>query len=335
MIIKACDIPDKLRKLEALKRRIIASPEKVKEIEGEYAKVKAGYKGELSLSYFLNFLPSQQYHIFYNVRLPSYQSGLYFQMDILLLSKNFIVILEVKNIAGQIIYDPAFQQIIRLNSNGQEEVFKDPVLQVHRQKYQFQIWLQQQNVKQLPPIFTLAILSNPNTLIKTTSSQNNSQLQLIRPDKIPSVIKQFENHNNLEILNNKELKRISTKIMNSHVNEGFNIFSAFHLSDENIKKGVHCPDCFHIPLSKSRYNWICSNCNHKSKNAHLFSLEDFYFLYGQVITNNDLRNFLNIPSRHQAKRILQSVHLTSSGKNRGTKYILELNKIKNRTRANS
>ena len=42
MIIKACDIPDKLRKLEALKRRIIASPEKVKEIEGEYAKAKAG-----------------------------------------------------------------------------------------------------------------------------------------------------------------------------------------------------------------------------------------------------------------------------------------------------
>jgi hypothetical protein len=90
--------PIKVLKLYALLRRILPNQPLRQDIESELMKIEAGYKRELSLDYHLSFLPDKEYIILHNIRL-SYKT-FYFQIDTLILHTNFILILEVKNIAG-------------------------------------------------------------------------------------------------------------------------------------------------------------------------------------------------------------------------------------------
>ena len=71
----------------------------------------AGYRGEQSASSILEVLPENEYFIFHDIRLQGKPHP--FQMDLLILSSSFFLILEVKNMAGELYFDDDFKQIIR------------------------------------------------------------------------------------------------------------------------------------------------------------------------------------------------------------------------------
>ncbi|MFX3623267.1 MAG: nuclease-related domain-containing protein [Ectobacillus sp.] len=135
MIVKERKKPVKIQKLEALLRRLPPQHPKQKEIEENLAKSLSGYRGEQSLDYYLSFLPPKQQLILHDLRLK--ENGRYFQIDTLILTKAFILIIEAKNIAGTIFFDTAFHQLIR-TIDGKEEAFPDPIMQITRQKQQLQ-----------------------------------------------------------------------------------------------------------------------------------------------------------------------------------------------------
>lgn len=321
MIIKERLYPIKAKKLEVLRRRLKKNHEKAQMIELEYAKVLAGYRGELSLNYFLSFLPQDQYYIFHDLRLPSLQNEYFFQMDILLLSKHFFLIIEVKNLAGSVTYDPSNQQLIQFH-NEKEIVYKDPFLQVQRQKQQLYSWIEKANLTNLPPISALVILSNPQTLIKENSHTNQ---KIIRPDKLTSKIAEYERIYKHELLTEKELKKLCRHLMKGHIDEDYNVLEKFELTADHLIPGVHCPKCSSLPMYRKRYSWICLRCKYEDNEVYMPSLQDFYFLYGSSINNPQLRSFLDIPSRHRAKRILKSLNLTCIGSKKATSYILPFN----------
>ncbi|WP_367888742.1 nuclease-related domain-containing protein [Alteribacillus bidgolensis] len=63
-------------------------------MEKDAAKWFAGYKGEQSIDYPLTFLPSNKFYIRHGLRL--FDGSHYFQIDTLILSWDFFLILEVK-----------------------------------------------------------------------------------------------------------------------------------------------------------------------------------------------------------------------------------------------
>ncbi|MGM0874073.1 MAG: hypothetical protein ACQEWV_04595 [Bacillota bacterium] len=67
MIIKEKELPIKIKKLEALLRRLPKGHSKCSYVEEEFAKRMAGYKGEKSLEYYLSFL-DEDFHIFHDLR---------------------------------------------------------------------------------------------------------------------------------------------------------------------------------------------------------------------------------------------------------------------------
>lgn len=311
--------PIRAKKLEAIRRRLVANHEKALLIEQEYMRVIAGYRGESSLKYHLSFLSPGQYHILYGIRLPSAQNQYFFQTDIIILSKSFFLLIEVKNLSGSITYDPAFQQIIQ-QYNGKEKIYKDPILQVERQKLQFMLWLDKNKIINQPPIRTLVILSNSHAHIKTTS--NNINQPIIRPDKLPFKIAEYEKLHKHEIMSTKEIKRLSRLLYKSHSPEEYNAMQHFELTMHDLKTGVHCPRCEHLPIIKERYTWTCPKCKFSNKEAYVQSLQDYYYLFGPHISNSQFRQFLGISSRHTAQRLLQSIQTKKDGNCKGTKYRL-------------
>ena len=58
------------------------------------AKFMAGYKGELAIEYPLSFLPETEYRILHDIRL--FDQKHYFQIDTLIVSACFLLVLEIK-----------------------------------------------------------------------------------------------------------------------------------------------------------------------------------------------------------------------------------------------
>lgn len=111
MILKLRDIPIVMLKTEALSRRLAEHHFKKKEVEKHAKNLRAGYNGEKALDFTLGFLPEAPYIILHNLRIHD-GSG-FFQIDTLILSPQFILITEVKNISGTVTYDE-FGQAIRI-----------------------------------------------------------------------------------------------------------------------------------------------------------------------------------------------------------------------------
>ena len=100
MIGKDCEKPLKLLMLEALNRRLPESHPVQAALTVDIRKIHAGYRGEKRVFSILKALPEKDYLLFHDLRLPSIPYP--FQIDILLVSSSFILILEVKNIMSNL-----------------------------------------------------------------------------------------------------------------------------------------------------------------------------------------------------------------------------------------
>ncbi|WP_173917877.1 nuclease-related domain-containing protein [Halobacillus sp. Marseille-Q1614] len=138
MIVKPRTYPLKLRKIQSLLRRLPKSHSKYPFIQSTYSRNLAGYEGEKSIDYYLDLLPEEDYLILKDLRIKGEKH--YFQMDTILLTCKYILILEVKNFAGSLNLNRNTHQMIR-TYNGVEEAFPDPILQVESHVQQLDRWI--------------------------------------------------------------------------------------------------------------------------------------------------------------------------------------------------
>lgn len=96
----------------------------------------------------------------------------------------------------------------------------------------------------------------------------------------------------------------------------------FGLGWDDTLKGVRCPDCMMLPMIRTHRKWDCSQCGYSSPNAHLDAISDYILLFGNTITNQQLRKFLLLPSCNAAKRILISMCTNYQGTTKGRIYFL-------------
>ena len=188
MILKPRKLPLSVQKYQALTRRTPPNHPKIPLIKENLRKGIAGYRGECAIDYPLTFLSNKKYSILHDVRLPD--ESRFFQMDSILICNEFILILEVKNIAGKLYFDPVFNQLIR-TIGTEEKALSDPLTQVKRHEEQFQRWL---NYNKLPsiPILSLVVISHPSTIITTSPENRNLNQIVIHRDQLPTKIMQFE-----------------------------------------------------------------------------------------------------------------------------------------------
>ena len=136
LIIKPRDNPTHLLQIEALNRRTPPHHRNKESISIQARNLRTGYNGEKSLDFTLGFLPSDTFKILHYLRIEDTNG--HFQIDTLILSPYFVLIIEVKNIYGTITFDN-MGQAIRTRNDGTEEGFNNPVEQVILQEYQLEI----------------------------------------------------------------------------------------------------------------------------------------------------------------------------------------------------
>lgn len=319
MIDKPCEKPIYLRQLEVLNKRLRVPHPKMEEIETDRRNANSGYVGEKSMEYFIGFLDSKKYRILFNIRLED--SNKYFQMDILLLSSEYFLIVEVKNLAGTILLDPSFRQMIR-KWNDVEECFPDPTIQVERQRIRYQEWLIKNNFPTLP-IETLIVFSNPNTLLRT-SGQSSYYKNVIHSEEFVQRVFLLEEKYQKERIPAKELKKVSHQLIKQNQPYHPNILEKYGIQQKDIHKGIICPKCSTNNMKRLNGSWSCDKCNYSEKNAHITTLLEFSLLFSPTISNSEFRDFFQLNSKIIGYKLLRQLNLKVVGKGKATRYVIDI-----------
>ncbi|WP_404444274.1 NERD domain-containing protein [Sutcliffiella horikoshii] len=269
----------------------------------------AGYKGELSIQYHLSFLDEHKYYIFHTLRLQS-STNYIFQMDVLILTSKYFLIIEIKNIIGQVTFENHFAQFIR-TLNGIEEGFYNPLDQVKKQKLRLDSFIENQKIKR-PPVKSLVCFTNPQTIIRSDSRVKASQ-SIMHAHNLFSKLEELNQQFDSSIFPEKELLKISRKLLKKHCEEDVNILERYGITRNEIIKGVQCPGCSNISMNRQSGSWFCKICNLKSKGAHITTLEDYRLLFGPNITHQELNEFIGLATNSTTSKIIYSLGLTHCG----------------------
>lgn len=323
MIVKRCEVPVRVLALEALLRRLPLTYPNRDAIEEEYRRYWAGYQGELSLNYDLSFLHEQDYYIFHDLRLQ--HENHYFQIDILLLSASFALIIEVKNYAGTIFFDRTIKQLIQ-TKNGIEKGFPDPILQVQKQRVLFEKWLTSQKFLTLP-LESIVVITNPYTIIKCNPGNVEVPHKVIHRNSLLLKIEQLEYKFPQPQLQQKELKKLSKFMVKQHIPHQPNLLETYAISPVNLLKGVYCPQCSFLPMERKKSKWHCPKCFHTDKNSHIKSIQDYFLLIKTSINSRECSDFLQLSSRKASVRILCNLSLDKTGQTKDKLYHLRLENL--------
>ncbi|OIK13335.1 nuclease-related domain-containing protein [Bacillus sp. MUM 13] len=318
MINKVQSTPLYIQKLEALLRRIPGQHEKRKEMEDELSRKMSGFKGELSLDYYLRLIPDKSIRIFHDIRLSD---GEYtFQIDTLLMCTRFFLILGVKNFSGSLLFDRTFKQLVR-KINNMEETFPDPFTQVKRQQLQLKNWLKIRKISEIP-IETLVVISNPYTYIMPPENPAEVKRLVTHSANLISRISNLENKHKHDALTEKALARLSKILLKNQIPDNRSVLEKYQITKHELIKGAVCLKCSPFLMIREYGRWICTQCGAASKEAHIDALRDYLLLWGETISNQELREFLGISSASIAARMLSSLQLPYTGSTKDRRYSL-------------
>ena len=144
-------------------------------------------------------------------------------------------------------------------------------------------------------------------------------------------LKAFERKHPEQKLSTKEMRKISRLLVKKHTPLNKDVLQQFQLSKTELLKGVQCSNCTYIPMKRTYGKWLCPTCNHSSKDAHIEALKDYSLLFSHTITNQELREFLVLTSESVAKKMLITLNLTYTGRNKARVYHLEPKPSRNTT----
>ncbi|AZB44398.1 NERD domain-containing protein [Bacillus sp. FJAT-42376] len=318
MIVKERKTPLKILKLQALLRRIPPNHPKIPFLKEELYKRLAGFRGEKSLDYHLSQMDDSSTYILHDIRLKNGKGV--FQIDTLILTNRFVLIIEVKNLAGTIYFDSIFNQLIR-TKDGQETGFLDPLLQIQRLESSFRNWLMIKGFELLP-VTGIVVISSPQTIIKAPEQNSASVIKkVLHAEKLISKYEEINTNYKKCFYDEKQMKKIGRLLNKHHEEENSSILERYNIHRNELLKGVMCPACQEI-IEKCHGSWFCGKCHAYFKHAYIDAVNDYYLLIGDRITNKAMRDFLSINSISAATRLLQSLNLKSAGQNKGRVYEL-------------
>ncbi|MEH7225097.1 nuclease-related domain-containing protein [Bacillus sp. JJ1566] len=316
MIRKFRTIPIEILILAALIRRLKPDHPKIPQIQVELAKRKKGYRGELSLNYYLDLIDTPEYLILHDIRLSDGKSC--FQIDTLIITPHFFLILEIKNISGTLYFEDESNQMIR-TLNNEEEGMSNPILQAKRHSRQLTNWLKQRKLPILP-IESLVIISDPKTIIK--ASRPSIFTKVMHSANLPFTFEKMEKRHTKEMLTMKEMRKIAATIEKQHRPRELDLLKSFQILQSDIRSGVCCPKCFTLSMVRKKGFWYCPKCHEKCANAHVEALKDYSMLINPTVTNQQVREFLQISSRKVARNILEAMNLPTEGTTKSKIYHL-------------
>ncbi|NMD70072.1 NERD domain-containing protein [Bacillus sp. DNRA2] len=317
MFVKERKTPLIVREIDAILNRIPLTHSKRSILEENRTNYMKGFRGEKQIDYYLEELKASDYLIFADLRLIS-NTNRAFQMDTLLISPYFFLIIESKHIAGTLIFEKDSTQMIR-ELDGIKQGFTNPIVQVARHKVKLIDWLTKHKIPKVP-IEDLVGIADRRTLIVTTHDNKQIYQKLIYADVILQKIRQFESIFTEKILTNRQIQQIKKLLLKSHTPVSPTILKKYNINPTELKKGIQCPECGQFHMTRETQNWYCAICKTYNRNAHIKAVEEYFLIFATEISNKQFREFVLLCSRNISKKLLLRMNLPTTGANKNRLY---------------
>ncbi|WP_047983758.1 nuclease-related domain-containing protein [Ornithinibacillus californiensis] len=301
---------------EALFRQLKPQYRKNQILLNEYYNHQAGFQGEKYSDYTVSIFPHKDAYIYQGIRLKN--GPYFFQIDTLIVAKTFILILEIKHWKSEIEYDSNTHQTTQ-NSDDKRKAFRSPILQANNQKMQLTSWLQKRHFPNLP-IETIAILSNPATILTYKGESEEFHHKFIHLDHLPAILEQHYANYTRPYLDHGSMNKLNNALLKNHTPHKPDLIKQFGITNDHLIKGIECNDCSYSPLIYKKRKWYCSNCDKFSETAHVQKILDYFLLINPMITNKACRELLLVESPRVVYRLLNSMNLRYTGNNSARKY---------------
>lgn len=213
LIVKPIEYPYRVLQLESLLSRIKMNHPTISLINQDYQWRLAGYRGEKAVDFPLSFLPDDAYYILHDLRL--WDGKHFFQIDVLILHAKYALILEVKNIVGELYFDIDLHQMIRIKGE-EKEAFPDPILQVNRLKRQLKGWLAVNQFTDIP-IYPLVVFNNTKSILRLSPTQIPTfKNTLIHKEYLPELIPKLTDSYKTTFHQTDERKKLIKALKRKH-----------------------------------------------------------------------------------------------------------------------
>lgn len=322
MIMKPPRPSHRLLSLRTLKRRLPDWHPRKPDVIDRLRTETIGFHGEKSIEYPLRLIDQPNVLILYDLRL--YSGYDFYQIDILLITPYFILILEVKSYSGTLEFKTENGQLLQTLDDKEENRYANPLHQVSRHKQHLVNLLKQLKMPDIP-VETFVVISNPSTILKIPPTYTKALTNIIYSDAIPTIFHQLEAKHQQQFFSKQQLVKLGKLLCDRHREQStVSLLKFYKIDPMQLICGVHCPKCDAIPMKRVHGNWLCTACSHKQPDAHVHTLLDFVLFFSPDVKNKDLRRFLGLNSRHVMKYILKSSKGMIGKKQPAFRYSLNL-----------
>ncbi|WP_240033977.1 nuclease-related domain-containing protein [Planococcus salinus] len=313
------DLLPKTLAIECLLKRLPSNHKQRGYLENQLHRATAGIRGEGKMikkfkefSYEGNCLPVWDL----NMKLNEWAV----QIDGLLLTDRCAIVLDSKNVSGEIHYDAVNEEYYKKTMPGGEILtMENPVFQLNKHIHFVRKWFSLHNIY-LPVTGLIVYTANncvfktkpPDALICKTYQMNAYLYQILRDSPLTAVSHPLEDIGKLIAANQVPFK-------SSPLSEFYKI----DLRD--VKPGVYCKKCCCHGMQRVKKSWICAACGNKDATADRLAVQEYFSLIDRELTNRKFREFSGIENSDAARRVLAKYDLEITGDRKTRVY-----KIKNR-----
>lgn len=311
LIIKKRSIEYKYMGLKMLYHRLPKDHVMKSLINSRMLSAKAGIIGETIVEeIFEKYQFPYECRILHDVSLTSNGK---FQMDTVFITPYGVVILECKNIVGELSFQNNPACLSRRLENGQEDTFESPEVQVSRNVYLLREWLKERGMS-LPVSGVIVFSTTKSKIVKSPK-----HIDIIYASSIPVYLRQLQTQK--EYLSADQMDYLVKNIMESHqFYHPYPMCRNWRIDPSELITGVQCGKCERFGMERIKRTWLCTSCNFKDAHAHIKAIIEWFVLIGEKISNKECCEFLHIHQHQTATRIIQSMELIRLGEGKSTKY---------------
>lgn len=302
-----------LKGLIAAQSRLSITHPMVSVLASKQSIIEAGIGGEQRVA---EVLQKYQFpfknNVFHDLSLSSDTN---FQMDHLIKTPYFGVVLETKNMSGSLEFSENPPQLVQKKEDGQINYYESPVVQLERNIELLTAWLSKRNI--YLPLYGAIVLAYPKQHVEIPPSNT----KLLFPNMIPPFIKSLSQQGTK--LNLEKFNSLSADLLKSH--RTFipkPVCESYQIGLNHIKPGVRCVTCGKLGMIKLPRTWHCPICKVNDHLAHQGTLAEWFLVVKRTITNRECREFLGVDI-HTATRILNSMPLKYKGTFRNRIYFID------------
>ncbi|WP_342508524.1 nuclease-related domain-containing protein [Sporosarcina sp. FSL K6-2383] len=305
--------PDDLISLERLLARLPQNHGKYQTISQKLYQAKAGYAGELIIDRILNEITFPKGTIIIKDLTLEINPNFLVQLDTLILTPTSIILLEIKNYSGTVLFDEASGKTTKISPGDEIEKYDCIIHQLDRATEAIRGYLRKRHINL--PINPILVMANQRTEIPVFPETVPLKFTKQLPRYIRTLI------GNTDAITTQQVTAVSNQLRAAQVKwKRIPACEKHTISATELKQGVLCLDCSAIMSRMRGRTWICNSCGKSSEGALEQSIADWYLLISPTLTNKQLRHFLKLNSNSAASIIFRQLRLHRKGNPPGTLY---------------